>query len=123
VGAGVGIVPLRALAEGLPYDDGEAVLLHRYRDEPLFRAELESLMRRRGLRIVGLPGSRRSVGSWLPTGGGPLDDARTLLGLVPDLAERDVFVCGPPGWTECFTRAATAAGLPPDQLHLETFGW
>jgi len=123
VGAGVGVVPLRALAEGLAYAPGEAVLLHRYRDEPLFRREMESLAASRGLRIVGLPGARRTDASWLPLGSPPVDDAGTLLGLLPDLAERDVFVCGPPGWTDSFTRAARAAGLPDDQLHVETFGW
>lgn len=123
VGAGVGIVPLRALAEGLGYAPGDAVLLHRYRDQPLFRGELESLARHRGLRIVALPGSRRAPSSWLPIGGAQADDSRTLLALLPDLTERDVFVCGPPGWTESFTRAARAAGLPDDQMHVETFGW
>ncbi|GAB7005453.1 ferric reductase-like transmembrane domain-containing protein [Nocardioides sp. AN3] len=122
-GAGVGITPLRALAEGLPYRPGEAVLLHRYRDVPLFRGEFESLAQRRGLRIVALPGSRRTPASWLPAGGTPVDDSHALLGLVPDLLERDVFVCGPAGWTDSFTRAASAAGLPADQLHIETFGW
>ena len=37
-GAGVGITPLRALAEGLDYGPGEAILLQRYTDEPLFVA-------------------------------------------------------------------------------------
>jgi predicted ferric reductase len=123
VGAGVGITPLRGLAEGLPYDVGDAVLLHRYRDVPLFRGEFETLAHVRGLRIVALPGSRRTAGSWLGDGTPPLDDAAGLLRLVPDLAERDVFVCGPPGWTDSFTRAAAAAGLPADQLHVEIFGW
>jgi ferredoxin-NADP reductase len=123
VGAGVGIVPLRALAEGLAYAPGDAVLLHRYRDTALFRHEFETLGRRRGLRIVALPGPRRSASSWAGSGTPPVDDTAALVGLVPDLAECDVYVCGPPGWTEAFTRAATAAGLPADQLHVETFGW
>ena len=38
IGAGVGITPLRALAEGLDYAPGEAVLVHRYADQPLFAA-------------------------------------------------------------------------------------
>lgn len=123
VGAGVGIVPLRALAEELGYAPGEAVLLHRYRDAPLFRGEFETLARRRGLQIVRLPGSRRAASSWLPAGGPSTDDTTTLLMLLPDLTDRDVFVCGPTGWTDSFTRAARAAGLPDDQMHVETFGW
>jgi predicted ferric reductase len=123
VAAGIGITPLRALAEGLAYDPGDAVLLHRYRDVPLFRDEIETLAHVRGLRVVGLPGSRREAGSWLGAGTPPLDDSAALLGLVPDLAERDVFVCGPTGWTESFVRAAEVAGLPAARLHVETFGW
>jgi ferredoxin-NADP reductase len=123
VGSGVGIVPLRALSEGLGYAPGEAVLVHRYRDAPLFRGEFETLAQQRGLHIVALPGSRRSDSSWLPVGGAPVDDTKTLLAILPDLAERDVFVCGPTGWTESFTRAARSAGLPEDQMHVETFGW
>lgn len=123
VGAGSGIAPLRALAEGLSFGPGEAVLLHRYTDEPLFRGELETLAEVRGLRIVALPGRRRAAESWVGTGCPPVDDTRVLLGLVPDLAERDVYVCGPPGWTESLRRAALAAGLHPDHLHVETFGW
>ena len=60
VGAGVGITPLRALAEGLSYAPGEMTLIYRYRDQPLFRAELEGLAARRGLRILALPGPRRT---------------------------------------------------------------
>src|SRR6478752_215718 len=36
IGAGVGITPLRALAEGLPAGPGDCVLLHRWTTEPLF---------------------------------------------------------------------------------------
>ena len=43
VGAGVGITPLRSLAEGLAYAPGEAVLVHRYADQPLFGRELDVL--------------------------------------------------------------------------------
>jgi len=52
IGAGVGITPLRALAEELGgrNDNGaDVVLLHRYRDEPLFADELATLTRTAGL--------------------------------------------------------------------------
>jgi ferredoxin-NADP reductase len=42
---------------------------------------------------------------------------------VPDLAERDVYVCGPEDWIETVRRVAQAAGLPADQLHIEKFRW
>jgi len=42
---------------------------------------------------------------------------------IPDLAERDVFVCGPDEWTREVGRVAVAAGLPAQHLHVETFRW
>ena len=55
--------------------------------------------------------------------------AETLEGLqdsarsVPDIADRDVFVCGPEPWAEQVRRSALAAGVPADRFHVESFGW
>lgn len=123
IGAGVGVAPLRALAEGLDYHPGEAVLLYRFSGDPLFEREFGVLGRERGLRTVFLPGSRRSDDSWLGRGAGSLDDTSALLRLVPDIAQRDVFVCGPEVWAQAVRRAAMAAGVPESQFHVESFGW
>ena len=123
IGAGVGMTPLRSLAEGLDYDPGDAVLLHRFGDRPLFRRELEHLVRERGLRVVELPGSRRAPDSWLGQGLDGVDDLTALRHWVPDLADRDVYVCGPDGWVASVRRTTAAAGLPDEQFHVETFGW
>jgi predicted ferric reductase len=123
IGAGVGVAPLRALAEGLDYASGDAVLLHRYTERPLFERELHLLAFRRGLQVLWLPGHRRAPGSWLGDGVGPADDAAALRWWVPDLAERDVYVCGPEEWVESVRRATSAAGLPPGRLHIEKFRW
>ena len=122
IGAGVGITPLRALAEALPYAPGDAVLLHRASGRPLFAREFESLARDRGLRVLWLPGRRRAPDSWLGEGA-PTDDLTLLRRWVPDVADRDVYVCGPPEWTAAVRRTLAAAGLPPAQLHSENFGW
>lgn len=123
IGAGVGIAPLRALAEELAYAPGAAVLLYRFTGEPLFAAELRALADRRGLQVVYLPGVRRSPDSWLGAGVPPIDDTAALTTLIPDLIDRDVFVCGPDAWAGSLRRSAVAAGLPAAQLHTETFGW
>lgn len=122
IGAGVGVAPLRALAEELDYAPGETVLLHRFRDRPLFARELDVLARERGLRVVDLPGRRRSPKSWLG-GWAPIDDVTALRQLVPDIAERDVYVCGPAPWAEAVRRAASAAGVPEERFHVEEFSW
>ena len=123
IGAGVGVTPLRALAEALPYAPRDAVLLYRFTGQPLFERELRSLAAERGLQVLMLPGHRRAAGSWLGAGTGPADDVTALTYWVPDIAERDVFVCGPEPWADDVRRTTAAAGLPADRLHVESFGW
>ena len=123
IGAGVGVTPLRALAEGLDYRWGDAVLLQRYVGRPLFASEFATLAAERGLEVLHLPGHRRGPGSWLGRGVGRADDLTALVYWVPDIAERDVYVCGPQPWTDLVRQTLFAAGLPEDRLHLESFAW
>jgi ferredoxin-NADP reductase len=123
IGAGVGVAPLRSLAEGLEYTPEGATLLYRFSADPLFDREFEVLARERGLRVVYLPGSRRADDSWLSHRAGVLNDAEALRALVPDVAERDVFVCGPDIWAQSVRRAAVACGVLQSQIHIESFGW
>jgi len=123
IGAGVGIAPLRALVEAMDYRPNEAVLLYRFSADPLFKREFAVLAQERGLQVVYLPGSRRSDDSWLGRGAGSLDDSAALHAVVPDIADRDVFVCGPQAWAEAVQRAASRCRVPDTQLHVESFGW
>jgi ferredoxin-NADP reductase len=123
IGAGVGITPLRALAEGLDYAPGDAVLIQRYTDHQLFRNELQTLHHQRGLSLLTLPGHRRSPDSWFGPGPGELDDLQALRSWIPDIADRDVYLCGPDAWTQLVRHTLDAAGLPAERLHLETFKW
>jgi len=123
IGAGVGITPLRALAEALEYAPGEAIVLYRTSAAPLFVDELTELSQRRGLVVWGLPGRRRAPDSWLGSGVDAATDLAALTSWVPDVAHRDVFVCGPSPWTDLVLRDLRAAGVPDDHIHLENFGW
>jgi ferredoxin-NADP reductase len=123
IGAGVGVTPLRALAEALEYAPGEAVLLYRYSGRPLFQHEFEQLAADRGLEVLWLPGHRRAPGSWLGEGVSSADDLTALTRWVPDIADRDVYVCGPAPWADDVRRTTGAAGVPADRFHVESFGW
>jgi ferredoxin-NADP reductase len=123
IGAGVGITPLRALAEGLIYEPGDAFLLQRYGDQQLFADELNLLTEEYGLQVLGLPGRRRSSDSWLGDGIGEATDLQALRYWIPDIADRDVYVCGPEPWADLVLRDLDSAGVPPDHIHLETFAW
>ena len=120
IGAGVGITPLRALAEDL---DGDVVVLHRFTGTPLFVREFATLARDRELALVPLPGRRRAPDSWLGDGVGPVDDLTALRARVQDVAEREAYLCGPENWTRLVVGTLHAAGVPDDRIHTETFGW
>jgi predicted ferric reductase len=122
-GAGLGITPLRALAEGLDYLPGEAVLLQRYTSEPLFARELQILAAEKGLRVLYLPGPRRRDTSILGPAAAGLPELSALRRWIPELADSDLFLCGPAPWTDGFHRLALGAGVPHDRIHTESFGW
>lgn len=131
VAAGVGITPFLALLEDLELQPGEATMIHRVHDRSaaVLGEELAELGARRGVEVIVLPGARRSSTSWLPTvhGDDPADpradDATDLLALVPDVADRDVYLCGPAGWMTAVARAAVRAGVSTRDLHTEEFSW
>lgn len=124
LGAGIGITPLRALAEERQQAPGDVVVVHRVRslDEAVFRAEFQWLARTRGLRTLLVPGPRGGDDAWAPAAAGR-DQVAALRSLVPDVAEREVFVCGHDAWMDAALVAARAAGVPDARLHAERFSW
>ena len=124
IGAGVGITPLRALAEGLTTRPATRCCSSATRTQPLFAAELDVLARERGLQVLAAarpPPRARAPGS--ATAPAPADDLAALRTWVPDIAERDVFVCGPAPWRRLVAPTLAAAGVPADRVHTESFGW
>jgi ferredoxin-NADP reductase len=106
---------MRALFETLPLAPGDDLLLL-YRassaGEILFRDELDAIAARRPARVEYVVGKDRSALS-----------APSLEAAVPNLAERDVYMCGPPKLTAALRKALRVAGLPPGQLHEERFSF
>ena len=126
IASGIGITPLRALLEEMPYNPGDAVLLYRASTPTqfLFRRELDGLAARRGVRVLYLPGRRvRDRESWLPADYGHAPEEDVLRHFVPDIGEHDVFVCGPDNWTEVVISSARRAGVPAERIHTERFAW
>jgi ferredoxin-NADP reductase len=46
----------------------------------------------------------------------------SLRGLVPDITERDVYVCGPPAMTSAVLGALRKLKVPGRRIHSERFG-
>jgi predicted ferric reductase len=124
MGAGIGITPIRALLEDLDQDPGDVVVVQRAstRDQLVLGQELFDLANSRGARYVTVEGHRvPGRDTWLPATAAHLGDAEALAQLVPDVAERDVYLCGAPGWMEAARQAALACGVPETHIHLERF--
>jgi predicted ferric reductase len=131
IAAGIGITPIRALAEELAADPftrlGDVTLLYRTADEHsvVFRDELDWLARHTPVRVELLLGPSVS-GSWLPPRAATGDsraDAKALARSVPYLSTHDVYLCGPPGWMDLVRQSLVHAGVPRGQVHDERFGW
>ena len=126
IAAGVGITPIRALLEELPFAPGEATLLYRVprSEDAVLAGEIGELVARRAVRFHYLVGPRRKAASWLPADASPrLSDAEHLERLVPGVADHDVYVCGPSAWMAAVRRSARHAGVPAARLHAEDFAW
>ena len=50
-------------------------------------------------------------------------DARGLITLVPDLLERDVYVCAPAPMMRSVEAALKVLGVPRRQIHAERFAY
>jgi ferredoxin-NADP reductase len=116
IAGGVGITPVRALLEEAR---GDIVVVHRIDagGDALFRDELRRLVAERGARLHYVIGDHRDPA------------ARHLLGplhlraLVPDIAERDVYVCGPEGMVDATLASLRDAGVPRSHVHAERFAF
>jgi predicted ferric reductase len=114
---GIGITPLRALADALTSSATDIVLIYRASDmgEVVFAQELEWMQRNGRLTVHYLLGKRDAQPR-------PLS-AERLTALVPDVADRDVFLCGPPGMVEAANQALRKAGVNRRRLHHERFAF
>jgi predicted ferric reductase len=116
IAGGVGIAPMRALLEDMPGGPGEIAVIYRagHADAVLFRDELDELARRRGADVHYVVGERAN---------GALLSPQHLRELVPDIAERDVYVCGPTSMTEATRASLGRAGVARAQIVSEGFAW
>jgi predicted ferric reductase len=120
IAGGIGITPLRSLYEDLDRRPGEVALLYRTRskEEAVFLDDLTRISKQRGFDLY--VSYSRPMGRSI--GGDPFAPRR-LLEVVPDLARRDVFVCGSTGVVAAARSGLMHAGVPARQIHLEKFAY
>lgn len=110
IAGGVGVTPIRALLEDI---EGHAIVVYRVaaeRDAVLYD-ELRDLATAKGAELHLVTGP-------------PVPDKlapRELARLVPDIGERDVFLCGPPPMMKAVLGSLGELGVPKRQIHFERF--
>ncbi|MFJ8629373.1 ferric reductase-like transmembrane domain-containing protein [Streptomyces sp. NPDC093568] len=110
IAGGVGVTPIRALLEEL---HGHAVVIYRVASDQdaVLYGELAELAHAKGAEL------HLVTGPVTPDKLAPAELTR----LVPDITDRDVFLCGPPPMMNAVIGSLREVGVPKEQVHFERF--
>ena len=97
--------------------EGDLVVLYRVitAEEIVFSDELDRIASERGARV------HYVVGDHSTEQGRDLLSPTHLKQLIPDIAERDVYICGPAGLINNIVPQLRLADVPRRHLHVERF--
>lgn len=114
--AGSGIAPMLALAADLAPSTEQLTLMYRVSctEQAVLLEDLRILAAQPNVKVILVTGPRDDPR------GEPLS-RRALAHFIPDIASRDVFVCGPPALADRLTLALRALRVPPRRIHQEQF--
>lgn len=114
IAAGIGITALRSLLEDLPSRSAPTVIVRATNEEDLvFRSEIAELVRHRKGQLYERLGPRNKA----------ILSAQTLRKLVPDILQRDLYVCGPEEFVSDIVTVAHRLGIPREAVHHEAFSY
>jgi len=119
IAGGIGITPVRSVAEELAKRGTDLVLLYGNRDSKgiVFEKELAELAASNGhLKIIHVLSADPA---W--TGETGHIDRERIARLVPDVREREVFLCGPPPMMKPVRAALRELGVPRGRIYYERF--
>ena len=115
IAGGVGITPIRALLEEMPGAPGDIAVVYRATrpEDLILRDELDALARARAAEVHYVLGDRDPG----------ILSAEHLQALVPDIATRDVYLCGPPAMTEATRASLGRSGVSSRHIVTERFAY
>jgi ferredoxin-NADP reductase len=101
------------LLETIPSARGDIALIYRASGpgDVLFRGELDELRRMRDAQVHYCVGANQDL------------TPETLERLIPDIGDRDVFVCGPPAMVEATVASLRSVGVPRRRIVTERFAF
>jgi predicted ferric reductase len=120
IAGGIGITPIRSMIEQqmMTGERGNSVLLYGNRSESdtIFLQELGELSKKISMPIHNVLSEQKGY-----MGENGFVDQEKIARLVPDVKERDVFLCGPPPMMAAIVKQLKALGVPESQIHYERF--
>ena len=118
IAGGIGITPLLAMLDEMSLKRDHLSLIYRASDpdQVVFRGELNVLAFRRGITVHYLLG-RRVAGEPDPL------DPESLVSLIPDIIDCDVYLCGPNGMMDKVLDSLSHLEIPTRQIHYERFAF
>lgn len=118
IAGGIGITPIRSMLESLGnrYPDKILLFSNKTSKDTVLANEIRDLSHQFQFKVTNIYSDEVVAGAEH----GRLDKA-ALARLVPDIADRDVFLCGPPPMMLALRSALVDLGVPKGQIHFERF--
>ena len=124
--AGIGVSPVRALAENLAAEPGDVTVIYRAssKADAALLSELEEIADRRGHALHLLTGESGKQREWIPQAMlGKRPPYAVLVELAPNILDSDIYICGPVAWARQVVKTLDQLNVPENQIHVEEFAW
>lgn len=118
IAGGIGITPLRAMLGEPRAKHHDIILLYsaKHSKDIAFKSEVAKHARRIGAKVFYVFSDEKVPGQ--PSG---RLDATLIKQLVPDVSEREVYLCGPPAMMDTVEDALVSTGTDKNLIHAERF--
>lgn len=118
IAGGIGITPIRSLIEYMAHNK-DVVLLYSNKTEKeiVFKKEIDELSKKYKFPAYYILSQEQGKEGMIS---GRIDGEK-IKKLVPDIMEREVYICGPQLMTDAIKRDLTTMGVSPNLIHFEKF--
>lgn len=119
IAGGIGVTPLRSLSEELVgHTDIVFIYSAKNQTEAVLLEEIKQIQQKSNntLKLLEIYSEQQ-----VPHAEHGMLNKEALVRLVPDLANREVFLCGPPAMMDALKPSLIELGLPKQHLHWERF--
>lgn len=120
IAGGIGITPIWSIIESLgkAAKSKDAILLYgnKTKSDIVFLEKLDELTQKTGVKIINILSNEKVSG--FENG---YIDIKKIRQFVPDVKDRDVFLCGPPQMMSSVKTALSELGVPKKHTHYESF--